>query len=211
MRSLYTFGDSILDCAHYNAALVDPAGLLVGNRDDLFPEFKGRDLSTILDEPVRLVRRAEDGARISDLPRQARDLSPGPSSLALVTVGGNDLIATLLDDDGPGFDAFERDLVAFLEALPIRPVLLGTVYDPSFGDNRAAAGILGGDLDRARRNFDRMNALLSGIAPRYGLLADLHAHFLRGRPDWLVRTIEPSLRGASEVRRVFLEAFERLV
>ena len=35
-------------------------------------------------------------------------------------------------------------------------------------------------------------------------LADIHAHFLRGEPSWFTRTIEPSLIGASEVRRVFL-------
>jgi acyl-CoA thioesterase-1 len=35
-------------------------------------------------------------------------------------------------------------------------------------------------------------------------VVDLHAHFLRGDPSWYVHTIEPSLRGASEVRRAFL-------
>jgi len=37
-------------------------------------------------------------------------------------------------------------------------------------------------------------------------LVDLHAHFLRGDPSWFVHTIEPSLTGASEVRRAFLQA-----
>ena len=37
-------------------------------------------------------------------------------------------------------------------------------------------------------------------------LADLHAHFLTGDPSWYTQTIEPSLVGASEVRRVFLAA-----
>jgi hypothetical protein len=41
-------------------------------------------------------------------------------------------------------------------------------------------------------------------ASRYGVLVDLHAHFLTGDPSWFTRTIEPSLRGASEVRRCFL-------
>lgn len=208
MLTVTTFGDSILDCAHYNAQRVDPAGLLVANRDDLFPEFRRLDLSSRLNGEVRLVRRAGDGATVDDLPRQARGLSPAGDALALVTIGGNDLIGGLLHDDGPGFAAFEVALIAFLDALPIRPVLLGSVYDPTFGDDRAAEGLLWGDLPRARANFDRMNALLARVAPTYGVLADLHAHFLTGRPDWFVNTIEPSLRGASEVRRVFLTAID---
>ncbi len=208
MLTVYTFGDSILDCAHYNDHQVDPAGLLVSNRDDLFPEFQGRDLTTQLGEPVRLTRAAVDGSTVDDLPAQARGLTVLGPAVALLTVGGNDLIQGLLDDRGPGFLAFERQLIAFLDALPIRPVLLGTVYDPTFGDNDAANGLFGGDLDTGRKNFDRMNALLAEIAPRYGLRVDLHAHFLTGHPDWFIRTIEPSLQGASEVRRCVLEALE---
>ncbi|MBA2565084.1 MAG: hypothetical protein H0V09_06635 [Gemmatimonadetes bacterium] len=49
-----------------------------------------------------------------------------------------------------------------------------------------------------------MNEVLARLATRYGRLVDLHAHFLTGDPSWFTRTIEPSLRGASEVRRAFL-------
>ena len=130
----------------------------------------------------------------------------GPA-LALLTVGGNDLLGGLIDDAGPGIPAFARALAAFLDALPIRPVVLGTVYDPTFGDDDAAGGTFANPR-LARTNFDRMNATLRDLAPKYGALADIHAHFLTGRPDWFVRTIEPSLRGASEVRRCVLRAVE---
>ena len=208
MFTLTTFGDSILDCAHYNAERVDPAGLIAANRDDLFPEFRGRDLTTRLGGEVRIDRRAVDGSRVDDLPRQARGLHIDGPALAVLTVGGNDLLGGLIDDDGPGIPAFARKLTAFLDALPIRPVVLGTVYDPTFGDDAAAGGTFP-NPKRARVNFDRMNATLRELAPAYGVLADLHAHFLTGRPDWFVRTIEPSLRGASEVRRCVLDAIER--
>jgi hypothetical protein len=33
---------------------------------------------------------------------------------------------------------------------------------------------------------------------------DLHAHFLTGDPSWFTKEVEPSLTGASEVRRAFL-------
>ena len=135
-----------------------------------------------------------DGSRVDDLPRQARGLHIDGPALAVLTVGGNDLLGGLIDDDGPGIPAFARKLTAFLDALPIRPVVLGTVYDPTFGDDAAAGGTFP-NPKRARVNFDRMNATLRELAPAYGVLADLHAHFLTGRPDWFVRTIEPSLRG----------------
>ena len=157
---------------------------------------------------VRLGRRAVDGSTVDDLPRQARGLRVEGPAVALVTVGGNDLLGGLVDDAGPGIAAFAGKLTAFLDALPIRPALLGTVYDPTFGDDARAGGSFR-DPKRARANFDRMNATLKGLAPKYGALADIHAHFLQGRPDWFVNTIEPSLIGASEVRRCFLDAIER--
>lgn len=49
-----------------------------------------------------------------------------------------------------------------------------------------------------------MNTTIQEIASSYGQFVDLHAHFLTGDPSWFTATIEPSLRGASEVRRAFL-------
>ncbi len=42
--TVFTFGDSILDCGRYNEYGVHPGQLIVRNNDFLFPEFKGRDL-----------------------------------------------------------------------------------------------------------------------------------------------------------------------
>jgi acyl-CoA thioesterase-1 len=208
MFTVYTFGDSILDCAGYNEEGVEPAGLIVSNRDDLFPEFRSRDLTTRLAGSVRLERRAIDGSRVDDLSYQTRGLHVDGPSVALLTIGGNDLLGGLVHDDGPGIAAFVRELTSFLDALPIRPVLLGNVYDPTFGDDHAFDDVFQFDPPKARANFNRLNATLAEIAPRYGALVDLHGHFRTGRPDWFIYTIEPSLRGASEVRRCFLEAIE---
>jgi acyl-CoA thioesterase I len=47
MVSVYTFGDSILDCGHYHPFGVNPGQLLVRNDDRLFPEFRGCDLVSL--------------------------------------------------------------------------------------------------------------------------------------------------------------------
>lgn len=205
MLTLYTFGDSILDCGHYNDRGVTPGHLLVRNEDRIFPEFRGQDLTRHAG-PVRLEHRAVDGSTVDDLPQQARRLNvdPGGTQLALLTIGGNDLITGLLADPGPGVDDFAIDLHSFLRDLPIRPVLIGTVYDPTFGDD--ARNSTGVDPRLARKNFAKLNDRLVALGKSHGASVDLHAHFLKGRPDWLTRTIEPSLIGASEIRRCFWTA-----
>ena len=201
MFTLYTFGDSILDCGHYNDRGITPAQLLIKNEDRLFPEFRGLDLTRRIGK-VRLDHRASDGSMVDDLARQARHLpTPSGDSLALLTIGGNDLIAGLLADPGPGIDDFAIDLHAWLQTLPIRPVLIGTVYDPTFGDD--ALNSTGVDARLARKNFRKLNDRLIALGQTHGASVDLHAHFLKGRPEWLTRTIEPSLIGASEIRRCF--------
>jgi acyl-CoA thioesterase-1 len=199
--TLYTFGDSILDCGHYNDHGVHPGQLLVRNDDRLFPEFRGQDLQSR--GGGRLAHHAVDGATVDSLPRQlaAMRATPGPA-VALLTVGGNDLLRGLAADQGGGVREFERKLDAFVRGLKIRPLFVATVYDPTFGDD--SRNFLGVEPKVARRNLQRVNDVLAAVAARTGALADLHAHFLRGDPTWFTRTIEPSLRGASEVRRVFL-------
>jgi hypothetical protein len=201
--TLYTFGDSILDCGWYNDAGLNPGRLLVRNDDRLFPEFRGQDLSSR--GPARLDHRAVDGATVVDLPSQTRNLNPSGEGVALLTVGGNDLLRGLLVDRGPGIESFAVALEAFVRGLPIRPVLIGNVYDPTFGDD--SLDFTGVEPALARDSHRRVNAAIARVAARYGALVDLHAHFLTGDPSWFAHTIEPSLRGASEIRRCFLRHF----
>jgi hypothetical protein len=200
MFTLYTFGDSILDCRMYNEFHVDPGGLLVRNDDYLFPEFRGKDLTS--HAPAQLKQRALDGSTVEDLVAQGWGIIRDELGVALLTIGGNDLIAGLAEDRGSGIRAFARTLDTFLSSLVIRPVLIGTVYDPTFGDD--TQNFLGVDPAVARSNFTRVNEVLADAAARYGSLVDLYAHFLNGDSSWYTRIIEPSLRGASEIRRCFL-------
>jgi acyl-CoA thioesterase I len=200
--ALYTFGDSVLDCGHYNAYGVHPGQLIVENDDRLFPEFSGRDLRSR--GPAHLTHRATDGATVDSLPGQASGIGNAPPrSIALLTIGGNDLLRGLAAD-ATRLPAFRAALERFLRDLPLRPVLIGNVYDPTFGyDTRNFLPI---DAGIARANHGRVNATIAEVAARHGRLVDLHAHFLRGDPSWFAHTIEPSLIGASEVRRAFLAA-----
>ena len=198
--ALYTFGDSILDSGWYNDVGLDPGQLLIRNDDQLFPEFQSQDLSS--HGPAQLEHRAVDGATVVSLPAQARNVVSNEKTVAILTVGGNDLLRGLIVDRGPGIDAFTTALDTFLRDLPIRPVLLGNVYDPTFGDD--ALNFTGVEPTLARENHRRVNAAIAKLASRYGALVDLHAHFLTGDPTWCTHIIEPSLRGTSEVRRCFL-------
>ncbi len=201
MVCLYTFGDSMLDCGHYNAFGVNPGQLLVHNDDLLFPEFRGQDLSSLVG-PARLIHRAQDGATVSSLPAQARRLSVEGEAIALLTIGGNDLLSRPDMGQGPEMQHFAELLERFLQALPIRPVFLGNVYDPTFGDD--SLNFLDIEPSIARQSHRMMNEVIAKLAKRYGALVDLHAHFLTGDPTWFTQIIEPSLRGASEIRRCFL-------
>jgi hypothetical protein len=203
MLTVYTFGDSILDCAHHNEFGHTPAGLLVANDDLLFPEFAGRDLKAR--GPTQIEHHARDGATIRELPPQLDGLQVRAPALALLTVGGNDLLKGLALDPGPGIDAFVAALDDFLTRLLVRPVYVANVYDPTFGDNEAA--FLAFDADVARANHDRVNAGIAEVVRRHGVLVDLYSHFLAaGTADWLTFMVEPGLIGASEVRRCFLRA-----
>jgi len=200
--TLFTFGDSVLDCGHYNDHGVHPGQLLVRNDDALFPQFRGWDLQS--QGPARLVHRAQDGATVDGLQSQLRGERVVGPGMAILSVGGNDLLRGLAADGGQGIIAFERTLARFIAALPLRPLFLATVYDPTFGDD--SRNFLSVDARTARANHRRVNDAIGSAAARHGRLVDLHAHFLRGDPSWFTRTIEPSLVGASEVRRAFIQA-----
>lgn len=211
MRTLYAFGDSMLDCSHYTEHNVTPSTLLCENRDDLFPEFAGRDLRSL--GPYTLAHRAKDGATLPRLEAQFPRKNPDQRSCAVLTIGGNDLLQGLLvdklaSDDPLVWDPWFAEYEAILSRCPVRPLFVGNVYDPTFNDpalERAFAA--DGGVRRLREALRMFNEQLALSAAREdATLIDLHARFQQGDPSWVTQVIEPSSRGASEIRRAFLHA-----
>ena len=207
------------------------ASLLHRNRDDDFPDWRGRDLVS-LDPQAQLHLLATDGATtrtLTDvqLPRLAA-LRVRPT-LVTLTVGGNDLLSAYGDSRAARLViAHVRTQVArALERVtaslaPGGQVVVGTVYDPS--DGTGDAGRLGlppwpdavtvvQELNDALRTVARAGgAAVAEVAQRFhghGLLAGDAA-----RPDprpaqrdlWLCSVIEPNAWGAGGVREAFWSA-----
>lgn len=212
---------------HAGEASTDRLGavsLLHRNDDRLWPEFKGRDLQTLMPS-VAVDDLTADGATTRSLLMQVGRIKPGDErTLVTITAGGNDLLGQIgfrgmatNGGDAPDAEIASRLKEAVARILQLRPnavVLVGTVYDPSDGTNRLPH--YGRPLDEEAKWLARYNdALRQFVKSDQRLrLADIHRHFLGHglkvgeRDRWYLQEsiIEPNARGASEVRRVWLEA-----
>ncbi|HEX8407921.1 MAG TPA: SGNH/GDSL hydrolase family protein [Thermoanaerobaculia bacterium] len=196
--------------------------LLVRNDDKLWPEFRGRDLQTS-QRSLRFDEQRDDltsdGATTQSLLRQVERIERSDEpTLVTITAGGNDLLGHIgSPGPSPAPEIAARLRTAVARVLELRPnavILIGTVYDPSDGTNRLPGYTR--TLDREAEWLAEYNDLLRRFVTtdRRLRLADIHRHFLGHgltAPEserWYLREsiIEPSARGASEVRRVWLEA-----
>ena len=209
---------------------LDPLGaaaLLFRNDDLRWPELRGQDL-THGSPDVEFLNLAEDGVMIDDvateeLARLGRD-SRDPGILITLTAGGNDLLDALaagerLDRAVTRIVRRYTDLVETVRDELLRATLvLTTVYDPTDGTGRLPGLDAYGRLPL--EHLDRFNnhvRQMAGATPR-AVLADVHRHFLghgvtAPEPErwyWRRNLIEPSARGASEIRRVWWEALDQL-
>ena len=207
-------------------ARLDPLGaasLLFSNDDTRWPEFRNQDLAR-RSLGVKFLNLAEDGATIDDvtteeLARLGHD-SDDRGILVTLAAGGNDLLGAL--STGRYIDLAVRriierytELIATIrEELPNAMLVLTTVYDPTDG-----TGVLPGLEQYGRlplEYLDRFNDHVRGTAAsgERTKLADVHHRFLghgmtapeADRWYWKRNLIEPNARGASEIRRVWLEA-----
>ena len=207
------------------------ASLLARNRDDDFPQWRGRDLlSRHPDTTFRLL--ASDGATTRtlldvQLPRLAAlELRP---TLVTLTIGGNDVLGCYGDTAAARrtVSHVRSAVAAALDRLgpllaPDARVVVGTVYDPSDGTGDAQRLGLPPWPD-AVAVLAELNAALRDVAHRHGAevaeIADLFSgHGLlagdpslpQARPEsrdlWFCQVIEPNAWGAGGVREAFWAA-----
>jgi lysophospholipase L1-like esterase len=197
------------------------ASLLFANRDDVWPDFAGCGLTSHY-AGIEKHDGTEDGAtsqsvlddQLAQLPQDN-----GGDALITLTVGGNDLL-TLIDGDEDEREPGTRQAIAnvgtILKALRSHfaraTILVGTVYDPTDGTADLGDGVT---RDKDWELLGIFNEAITNLAAAHKcLVADLHGEFFghgltepepADRWYWDLAIIEPNARGASEVRRVWLE------
>lgn len=208
-----------------DVAPLGAASLLYANDDARWPDFAGRDLRTIRPDIV-FHKLVEEGASIGDLfggPLATLGES-GARTLVTLTAGATELMSLLVrrpsativrQAAGDIADAYEFLVDAIRRLRPDAVLLLATVCDPSDG----TALMPGVDAEKKPVPLEalalvneRVRALAAGTPG--ARLADLHAHFLghgvgaeaKDRWYWRRSPLEPNAMGASEVRRVWLDA-----
>jgi lysophospholipase L1-like esterase len=184
------------------------ASLFFRNNDRVWPEFRGRDL-VALRPGITITSLTEDGATSADVLESQLPRVRGRADVITLTAGGNDLLASLGSRWSPVAAILER-IGRIVEALPEGLLIIGTVYDPSDGTK-----VLDGQrLESEAVWLDQLNEGIRALAGERIRIADIHRHFLghgvtaaaEERWYWSESIIEPSARGASEVRRLWLEA-----
>jgi len=203
------------------------------NNDEIYPEFKGKDLRSLYPGIDLYFLASDGGTSGSVLGEQLPALPAGDedSTIVTLTVGGNDFLFAL----GPGgaidrgaVEDFRSNLRKILEVLreryPNCTIILGTIYDPT--DGAGDLGMPEVNVQEAYKLFHTFNKAILDMGKSYGAqIADIYSHFLghgshHGDPNnpyhcsedpscWFVQEIEPNGRGAHEVRRLFWEALNR--
>ncbi len=224
-------GDSISIDVYAGGPGRGGASLLARNRDDDFPDWRGRDLATTRPELDFELLATDGGTTRSLLDGQLPRLESSGTvpRVVTLTVGGNDVLGHY-GDTQRALETVELVRVRVdqalgrLEALmaPEDPVIVGTVYDPS--DGTAEAWRVGlPPWPEVVEVLAELNTALRGVARGHGaIVADIHGRFLGhglgagnpGQPDsrpedrslWYCHVIEPNAWGADAVRAAFWEA-----
>ena len=231
-REIYVaLGDSISIDEYAGGPGRGGASLLARNRDDDFPEWRDRDLTTRWPELEYHLLATDGGTTRTLLDVQLpRLLSSGVSpSVVTLTVGGNDVLGAYGDtrqalavirDVRPRIDEALARVAGLVR--PGAAVVVGNVYDPSDGTADASRVGLPPWPDVVEV-LAELNTMVAAVAMEHGAaLADIHDRFLghglkRGnpaqadpRPDdrglWYCHVIEPNAWGADAVRAAFWDA-----
>ena len=210
-----------------NIAPLGAASLLFQNSEEAWPDEMGNDLTSRY-PGIQLTNVAEDGATIGDVfgEQLGQVEDTDEPVLITLTIGGNDLLSAYGNKPKRALlERIERDIAEAYDFLvdhlrgrfPNGTLIVNTIYDPSDRSGKIPGvyeelGPL--PLDILDRMNDHIRALAIGT-PRV-LLADVYAHFLghgvsvaeNDQWYWKRSLIEPNARGASEIRRLWLEALD---
>ena len=163
-----------------------------------------------------------DDVATEELARLGRD-SNDPGILLSLTAGGNDLLDALAAGQAAGARG-APDRAALhrpgrhrcWRSCPAATLVLTTVYDPTDGTGRLPGGLKSGPAPaRMSRPFRPARARPgAGERPypagrRTPALSGARRHDEGDRWYWQRNPIEPNARGASEIRRVWLETVAR--
>lgn len=206
-------------------AALGAASLFFRNDEGRWPEEVGNDLVSRF-PAIEYENFAMDGATIGDvfgeqLPRLTPSEEP---TLLTMTIGATDLFSAFANRPKRSLvDRIAHDVAEALDfvvdsirrARPSSLLILSTIYDPS---DRTAR--IRGEFDEAGtmqlRALDALNDSIRKLATGTPgvLLGEVYGHFLghgvtapeADRWYWRRSLLEPNARGASEIRRVWMEA-----
>lgn len=226
-------GDSMLIDYYAGGPGWGAASLLYKNLDDVYPDWKGKDLSTLF-PGIKFHNLTSDGATTStvlnwQLPRVPT--GENQPTIVVMTVGGNDLLHHYGVPEERGVELsyeMKRNLLKIISCLqdPERfpkpaKIYIGNIYDPSDGmGNLEKEGY--SPWPDGLKVLDHWNRRIQEVAEEKGLtLVDIHRHFLghgvnyddpsgkyydpKDNTPWLRLVIEPNARGAHEIRKLFWE------
>jgi lysophospholipase L1-like esterase len=208
-----------------DVAPLGAASLFYRNANERYPAFVGMDLVSKYDGITQL-NVAEDGATIGDVfGFQLPSVEPSDAAtLFTLSAGGNDLLSAFSNKPDADLlkrfvrdiaDAFEFLVESLRRARPNSAIIVSTVYDPS-DKTRKIPGFFDAAGPLPLESLHALNDRIASIAqatPRC-TVADVHDHFqghgvsapVADRWYWKRSFVEPAAIGASEIRRLWLDA-----
>ena len=201
------------------------ASLFHRNDEAYWPEEIGNDLTSRY-PGISYRNLAMDGATIGDIfGEQMPQVEPNDEpTVVTLTAGATDLFsafanrpkASLLDHIAHDVaEALEFLLQTIRAARPTSVVIVSTIYDPSDRTGRIP-GVFEGTGELPLRALDTLNAAIRTLVEGTPgtALAEIYGRFLghgvtseeAERWYWRRSLLEPNARGASEIRRVWIDA-----
>ncbi len=214
---------------------IGASALFHRNESALFPEFEGQDLSSLFAK-IRYKNLAVDGATSEDLLNRMRAseivTSVDTKALVTLTLGGNDLLGTyrrFAEEDKARLalqfaqvqKRYDEVVGMIKKKLPNCLLILTTVFDPTDGTGIMPSPMQMYDRKLPIEFLTQFNDHVLSFSKKESILvADVHKHFLGHGAEcvsaaefwyWKPSPIEPSYRGASEIRRVWLETVKTIM